>query len=666
MEVNHYLSSMRLLTTVLTIILMASCALTKKVDSGFMAFERKQYAVAVDMLADEYENTKNKSTKGEIAYLMAQSYEFLNDTPSSQEWYSKAVSHEYGLEAVRKLAIAYKKLGNYQRSLEVYNKLAQALGNNQDVQREIYVLKEIMKWESDTDKRTDVVISGLSSGYADYAPTFLSDRYIVFTSDRGEVSANQAYKWSGNDYSDLYIAQKDGSKATPFDVAINSDDNEGTAVFTRDGMTMIFTRCTQNEAFDDFCQLYTSSYVEGHWSEPTRLDFQEKEINYGHPALIEHDSVLIFSADIESGFGGKDLYYSELTMADDSTYYWSEPGIMPQTINTKGNEAFPTAYGDSLFYSSDYLEGLGGYDIFLSVLKDGTWSPPQNLKRPVNSSEDDFSYVIDPTFNRKGIVKGYFSSSRKGMGNDDIYAFTTRDKPKDKTETEEEKNPEEEIERDIYIAVKVVQSVYNIPDDPGSGIAGYEPLKSVQLNVNNTDFYTTDGKGLHIFEGEEGESYTIKASKSGFLSDRKTLSTQKLDFKGENSITLNVQLVLHPIIANKEIVLENIYYDFDKWDIREDARPTLDSLATLLKDNPQISIELSSHTDCQGAQDYNLILSQKRAQSAVDYIASKGVPSRRMRSRGYGENEPRNTCPCDSCTEDEHQQNRRTSFKILQ
>jgi outer membrane protein OmpA-like peptidoglycan-associated protein len=332
---------------------------------------------------------------------------------------------------------------------------------------------------------------------------------------------------------------------------------------------------------------------------------------------------------------------------------------------------FPSGDGDTLYFSSDYFAGLGGLDIFKTwIQENGQWAPPQNLKKPINSSFDDFGMVIDYEASLRGseVQKGFFTSSRAGYGKEDIYRFERNRVvvPTEAIDTTEE----EEIKIEIYLAGKTKETEYKDDKDPNSGVLGKNILADCYITISDgtdTENIYSDEKGLFIVQLEKDKTYTIKASKVGYLNAFEDVSTKNLKVKkGELSTTINIELVLNKIFTNVEIRLENIYYNFNKSDIRPDAKPTLDSLIKIMVENPQINIQLSSHTDCRGDDQYNQILSQKRAESAVKYMARGGVPNARMTAKGYGENELDIDCICDDCTEEEHQINRRTTFKILE
>lgn len=658
----------------LLLVFVTSCGFGKKVKTGEMAYERKQYAVAVEMLSQEYQKSDNTRLRARHAYLLGMSYVYLEENRLAINWLEKSVDKGYGNEALLAIAKEYKKSGDYQSAIEAYEKLKLNSNSSRQIDREIYVLREVASWSKDSDQDIEVEPINENSGYSEYSPVVLDKNFLVFTSDNGESTGGDSYKWTGNKHTDLFVMLKNGSDVKRFDAGINTEMNEGTACFTRDGLDMVFVRCFVDDDSDGFCKLMHSERSTGVWSEPKELPFMESGINYGQPTFIEGDSVLVFSAEMVDGVGGHDLYYVERVFDEEGNFEWAEPYIFPQTINSAGNEMFPSGDGDTLYFSSDYFAGLGGLDIFKTWLQpNGEWAPPQNLRKPINSSFDDFGLVIDYHANLRGKVvqKGFFTSSRKGFGKEDIYEFERRQSmiPPVEEVTEVD-TTEEEIVVDVYLAGKTKEVSFENPEDPNSAELGKVALAECYIVIDDGEKQQkiySDENGQFIAQLEMDKTYTVKASKIGYLNDIKSVSTVNLTVpKGNLSTTINIELILAKIYSNVEITLDNIYYNFNKWNIRNDAKPTLDSLSTILMNNPQIKIQLSSHTDCRADDEYNQILSQKRADSAVNYIVSKGVPRSKLVAKGYGESALAVNCNCDDCTEEEHQINRRTTFKILE
>ena len=644
-----------------------SCNPTAKIKDGDTAFQYKQYSRAIDLLSVEFEDSDRKDIKADKAFHIAESYLKLSSPKLANEWYQRAMSLGYGLRATYGVALTYKQLEQYDKAIEVFQSLKGKSTATMNVDRMIFMCRNAKQWKQEAIDNYSLRKLLPSENTSNYSPVIYNNDLIVFTSDRPEATGSRSYQWTGRKMSDLFVMDKEGGTPKRFDAFINSNYNEGTAVFNRSYTEMYFTRCFNNESIgDQYCKLMYSQKINEVWGEPEALPFVSNKINYGQPCLIEGDSVLVFSSISEDGANGYDLWYSVR-----ENQIWSEPFPMPASINTPGNEYFPTSDGDTLYFSSDYLPGMGGLDIFKSYLENGTWADPVNLKPPFNSGADDFGLIMDRIGRISKAIeyRGYFTSSRDMMGHDDIYYYEIYKTQEPEIVVEEEVE-DTLVEVDLYLAGKVLERIYQESGNPNSPISGKKPIQEPYIEIKDEAGEILDinanKKGLFIGSVELNKSYTITAKKQGYLNNVLELSTKGLKFdEGQTSKTLNVEIYLDKIYKGKEIVLENIYYDFDEFFIREDAKPTLDALAQKLILNPQISIELSSHTDCRGEEDYNLNLSQDRAQSAVDYLISMGIDSSRIVPKGYGETNPLDNCECDECSEDQHQLNRRTAFKIL-
>ena len=632
-----------------------------------MAYERKQYYVAVDLLSKEFEANKSEEVRAELAYLLAKSYQKINNNRASINWFKEAYKLNYGPESLNDLAFALKQEELYNDAVAIFRKLEEENGSDSRISREIGICQLAAEWKAAIkENQYQVSTVDFNSGSGDYAATLYEDEYLVFTSDRSLEEDAEVYKWTGNAYSDIYISQKKGNQSRPFDRRINSKHNDGAACFNSLFNEMYFTRCYSPGAGDSYCKLMVSFRQGKLWTEPQTLEFFDDGVNFGQPALSANDSTLFFSCEHPDGAGGYDLYMSFRTPSG-----WTPPKIMPSPINTLGDEKFPTVNGDTLYFSSDHHPGMGGLDVFKTFIReDGRWQNPINLKVPINSGRDDFSYVLDPNIPDRDLVvqQGYFSSSRSGKGSDDIFEFV-RYRLEDEVPVEDSTETEEPLDVTIYLAVKVVEDSYAEIDNPNSAVVGKNNLKGAKVAMglaNSVEDHNTGSLGFFIVEIQPDKDYSFTASKEGYLNNNELFSSRNLNLpKGEKEVTFNLEIKLDKIYMDTEVNLENIYYDYEKWNIREDARPSLNELSQIMKENPDIVIQLSSHTDCRGEIEFNEDLSQKRAQSAVDYIISTGIDPTRIEAKGYGESQLFIDCECDTCTEDEHQANRRTTFKIV-
>ena len=637
-----------------------SCTVTKKVNNGEMAYRLKQFPLAVELLEKEYNDSSSDKEKARKAHLLAKSYDMLLSYGDALLWYDIADQLSYNAETEIELANALKRNERYRDAQTVFSNLYKKT-KDQKYRVEAELCRQATDYiEADVE---EYVIQPISSNtkYAEYSPVFYEDDFLVFSSDKPESTGGKEYKTTGNYFSDLYVLGIKGRKIYNFDPNINSDLNEGAACFNADFSEIFFTRCYSEGERDQKCKLYFSMKPNDFWVDPEPLPFFDEKTSFGQPALIENDSVLVFTVK-DNSTETYDLYYS-VRLVDG----WSEAEIMPSSINTEGNEKFPTSYGDTLYFSSDHLTGYGGLDIFKTYLRpDGSWSKPVNMGIPINSGADDFGFIVDPTFKPKSNIlhQGYFTTSRNTGFGDDIFFYAQYEKDEDNEPIEEDEVVTEAPQYSIYLAGRVV-NVRHENDDPNGKVIGKDPLENAKVKITGSDTLISlrsDDRGRFLLEINPG-NYDILASKKDFLTNGvETLLSRSL----QSDTTVNVEIPLEAIVYNTEIVLQNIYYDFDKWDIRNDAQPTLDSLYDLLVINPEIKIQLSSHTDCQGEYAYNNNLSQKRAQSAVNYLREKGIARDRLQAIGYGESRPSVRCNCDDCTDEQHQVNRRTTFTILQ
>ncbi len=648
------------------VLLVAACSYTQKVRDGRTAFQVKQYAVATQMLEKEYNKAKTRVEKGKLALLIGESYKELNQSEQSIRWYKIAYDNQAGLDALREYAFALKRAEQYKEAMQAFKDLGIELGSPYEYRREINAIEIAQGWKGIKTPEYRVTLPEFNTKYADYAPVLYKDNQLVFTSDRGNSTGDETYNWTGNKFSDLFVADLQSNNTTLFSEQINSGNNEGTPVFNRDYTEMYFTRCYGGKKDStDNCKILVSTFENGAWTTPKALDFVKPGVNYGDPSLSADGKTLYFTSNDPDGWGKHDIYLSKRTPDG-----WGEPDMLGRSINTIGEERFPYIDGDTLYFSSDFHPGMGGLDIFRVVkLSNGTWTSPFNLKPPVNSGGDDFGFVIDPQakLGKDVLQVGYFTSTRAdGLGNDDIYKFEKIVPPPAPPVAEVLKKPEPKLILDVY----VLEKIFDDPTNPNSRILGRKPLTEAKLDAKlgkEGKAFTTGEDGLVTIELQPGTDYNFLASKNNYLNRGATFTTKGIGNDPDNPVQrFEVEIVLDKIMLNKEIRLENIYYDLDKADIRADAQPTLNELAENLKLNPNIKIEMGSHTDCRASVSYNEDLSQRRAQSAVDYLISKGIEASRLIAKGYGESQPVATCACTRCTEEEHQLNRRTTFKIIE
>lgn len=654
-----------LLPISLMILIWSGCTYTLPVRDGDTAADRLQFATAVDFYLRDLEKAKTRVERGRIALKLADAYTRMNQPGRALLYYQQAWNDQAGVSALRGKAYALKTLERYEEAIEAFRQLGEEIGSSYEYRRDIQACESAAQWRTErSSPHTALTLLELNSRYADYAPFPLPDGRLVFTSDRPSPQQKGIYAWTGKPFSGIFVGDPDGRAGalpTPaFLATINTAANEGVPRMDHAG-NLYFTRCGQDEGQEErYCRLFIATRNGDDWLDPERLPFCTGAFNYGHAAPTPDGQMLFFSCDDPSGMGGYDIYMTLRTSEG-----WLEPVMLPPTINTPGDEVFPWMDADTLYFASDHHLGMGGLDLFKSYRLGGrSWSSPENLRPPFNSGADDFGFLWAGAEQGSGLRYGYLSSSRPGgIGDDDIYRIA-------ELEPIAEPEPEEPVtefrfELDIYTLTRIFQQA----DDPNSPVLGRRPVPGASIRISGEldSALVSNAEGSALVPIRPGGQYALDISAPGFLNARARFDAQDIRPDPRKPLQrFELEVILERRFVEKEIVLENIYYDFDRWEIRPDAEPTLNKLAAMLQANPDIVIELASHTDCRGAAAYNQELSQRRAQSAVDYLIGKGIASGRLRARGYGKSRPAVDCICSRCTEAEHQTNRRTTFRILE
>lgn len=657
--------------------------LQPKIDAD-TAYANKQYTTAADLLKADYETTTDLVTRSAIANKVGECYRLANRTDIAETWYAKALEYSTDPLVNFRYAQMLKANGRYNEAINLFKEYM--LNNPGDRARgaeQVQGCRQALEWLKKPSPSRIENVQGLNSAASDFSPAIFERDKIVFTSDRETATGDKRYGWTGQKFADLFIAQpqSNGMYANPalFGDSINTPYNEGTVTFSSDYRIVYFTACGSEGEKDDFCQIYTTYRpANGKWALPEKVDlFDNDTTNVGQPCLSPDGTQLYFASDAPGGFGNKDLYV--VTKMTDGL--WSDPENLGPEINTSGYEGFPYIGTDGKFYfASDGLLGMGGLDLFSAERRGKKWVNAQNLQAPINSAADDFGIAFEPFLKPELLDSveaiAWFSSSRKGgKGSDDLYRAVQLipKKPTLPVDTPALTQTPNKAPQVVYwLEGRVWQKTFNTPDDPNSGIKGSTPVPDaiVQVLGLSTEsriskrLITTD-KGEFGLAIEEDTDYKLTASQAGFFTKSDNVTTRGRSAAGRDTVKIYAEITLDKIYKRKEIVLENIYYDLDKADIRDDAKPTLNKLAVLLKENPNIKIELGSHTDSRGSDSYNLKLSQARAQSALNYLVVQGIEPTRLTARGYGETQLTNRCSNNvDCSEAEHQQNRRTTFKV--
>ncbi len=670
-------------------LLASACSYTLKIKDGSTAYERKQFATAVPLLEKEYPRAKTRKEKGQLAYLLGDSYRRVGQDEKALPWFEAAYANNFGAEALKAQAFTLKKLERYAAAQEVFKNLGIEIGSPYEYRKEIAGCTIAEGWLKErADNGWSIESVPFNSAQNDFAPVFYYDGRLVFTSDRNMITGKENYRWTGNKFMDIFIAEPKSASPQTFDSQWNTASNEGTPCFNKTATEAFFVRATGAYKGDDaYCKIYYSEKgrTDALWSVPAPLPFQKEKINYFHPALSADGHTLYFACNDPEGWGGFDLWAAQRNPKAEGG--WDAPKPLPRSINTPSNELFPTFDADTLYFASDGHTGMGGLDVFRTYKSEkNAWSPPHNLKSPINSGADDFGFIVETGKNpsppaggagREGakpgdlIKAGYFTSNRPletAKGGDDIYRFEQRVPPPKPPKIDT--LPTKPLAYKIILEGYVLEKIFSEASNPNSKVLGRKPLSGAAVQAEwsgKKQPFKVKDDGFFRMELAENTDYNFNATLEGYLANSAKFSTKGIAKDPANPVqTFEIEIVLDQIYRNREIVLENIYYDYDKWDIRPDAEPTLNRLAEVLRQNADIRIQLGSHTDCRGNDAYNQGLSQRRAESAVNYLISKGIDGGRLSAKGYGESQPAALCVCSSCTEAEHQTNRRTTFKVVE
>ena len=588
---------------------LPSCKSVKMTDAD-AAMARGEFFEAQKMYRKIYgrlTKREERPLRGEVAYKLADCYRRLNMSARAAASYQNAIRYQYPD------SMAFYWLGRSLQANGKYPQAAEAYRTFLEWQPDSYLAKEGLKGcqqaiAAKQGKATRYIVKNaklFNSRRADFAPMYLDKQLdqLYFTTTNEKVTGNNRSEITGMKKSDIWFAKKNerGEWERPQAVEgeLNSEHDEGIVAFSPDGQTMYLTMARRSETSPTSVEIYTSKRSDASWSAPVKLEIIADTISaMGHPSVSPDGKYLYFTSDMPGGYGGKDIWRINLNERQGSL-----ENLGPQ-INTPGDEMFPYVRTDSLLYfSSDGHPGFGGLDLFRARLNStgDRWSI-DNMGLPMNSAGDDFGI----TFGQG--ESGYFSSNRgDGKGYDHIYSFEL---------------PELNITISGWVVDKddepVPNAVIRIVGDDGSN----------QKEVARDD-------GSFKFRLSRGVKYVMMAGAKGYLN-------QKQEFESDDEeadADYGVDFVLASI--NKPQIIENIFYDFDKATLRPESKEALDAVVVMLRDNPHVSIEMGSHTDRMGSDEYNMALSERRAKSVVDYLVSAGIPADRLTWKGYGESVPK-------------------------
>jgi outer membrane protein OmpA-like peptidoglycan-associated protein len=631
-----------------------SCGIEKKANKAFVL---GKYQNSIDL----YKKVAGKNqSSGKANYFIAESYRLSNRPKEAEAFYAKAGGKDIDSDSVQfYYAQSLKANSKYAEARQQLDEMIKSSTNTalkDRAQAEMDGLAYLEKLNATESYYKVKNLELINTPAAEYSPVFLNNE-LYFTSSRGN---DKIYEATGTPFTDIYKVASRGAIVDITTVAalpqgINTSSiNDGCITFSPDGKTMVFAKGnTAKRKSTEDVDLYISRFRNGVWSEPVMININDPGSWDSTPAFSQDGRTLYFSSNRKSrgrnqiSYGGTDIYSAQM----DTRGRFSRVRNLGPEINTAGNELFPYVAEDAkLYFSSDGHPGYGGLDLFV-VKRAGGKTVIQNLAQPMNSSGDDFGiFLFRPD-------RGFYTSNREGgKGDDDIYTFVNEDP-------------------NLKVINYYLQGVTYTQDKDGN----LQILPNTKVNLLDAkgdimQDYVTGDDGKFLFRVYENEDYNMVGETDGYLVKRQPYTTRGKGVDPASlkdlitNISLDTTIVLDKIEINKTFVLDNIYYNFNRAEIREDAAKELDKLVQLLVDNPEIKIELGSHTDSVDTDAFNILLSQRRAESAVTYIVQNGIAPDRIVAKGYGESRPiaRNTNPDGTDNADGRQRNRRTEFKILE
>ena len=598
-----------------------------------------------------YERVVDKGYQStDMFQKLGNAYYFNGKLEKAAQWYGAlfAMTTEVEPAYYYRYAQSLRSISENDKANQIMEKFDQMSAN--DSRGELFAKNEnYMDAIKANSGRYKIEDAGINSPYSDYGTTIYANK-IVFASARDTGSlVHRRHTWTSQPFTKLYVSDvgEEMSLGGPekFDKSINSKFNESTPVFTKDGKTIYFTRNNYlqgkkgKDGYDrTLVKIYKASLENDKWVNSTELPFDSDNYSTAHPILSPDEKTLYFVSDMPGTVGLSDLFKVQIN--DDGTF--GPPLNLGRLINTEGRETFPFVNDDNeIYFASDGHPGLGGLDIFVSKINtDGSFGKVQNVGMEANSPKDDFGYWIDTKSRR-----GFLSSNRAGgQGYDDIYKFLETKK------------------------LLCEQQLYGKVTD----LATSEILEGAKISLFDNKFnpkgtVNTDAKGNYTFSVECGKTYNVRAAKENYTTKEESVTIADED--GKTNLDIALEKVRCKVTIGDDLGkcfgIKNIYFDFDKSNIRLEAAIDLEKILDVMNQYPKLRLDIRSHTDSRGSFKYNESLSDRRAQSTIGWLIENGVDKTRLTAKGYGENQLINKCADNvECTDEEHQINRRSEFII--
>jgi len=641
----------------LLLVLSEGCSVPHLTRLAVTSFDNGEYFKSIAAYRKVYPKTKGRENKAAIQLKIAEALYKIGQYRQAESYFKSAIFKDPAdISTILRYAEVLRANGKYDEAIKNYQKFLIHKPKDERAFNGITSCKTSRELAKNLTSYKIENLKEVNSRWSDYACVYpgLIETEIVFTSTREDATGRKKSSVTGEYNADIYRSvfnagkkKWDLPKRIEEALMVNTVNEEGAPSFDKSGNTLYFTRSQTEKGVDAKVGIFESTLVSGSWGRAVKLSIGNDSLLAAHPSVSKEGDKIYFVSNRPGGYGGNDIWMSEKI----GESKWGEPRNLGAQINTAGNEMFPFIRDNGeLYFASDSHVGMGGLDIFRAIpLEKDQWKV-ENMGAPINSTGDDFAISFYP-----GEEKGFFSSYREGSRGDDIYSFELPPKT-------------------FGVEGKLFNKV------TGESVDG----AVVRLiGTDGTMLRLKSENAAFRFKLKPGVEYLVTAFKKGFLNTKASISTVGFE-QGKN---FTVKMELTPV--DQPIKIDNIFYEFGKWDLMPESIAALDTLVSLLKQNPTVAIELMAHTDCRGNDADNLVLSQKRAQSVVDYLISKGIQTGRLTAKGYGEKVPKIvdarmvkvnsflkkgqqlTCQfIEGLKKEEereicHQLNRRTEFKVI-
>lgn len=589
-------------------LLLCGCGAEYNLRKAEQSYALGEYTAAAALYKKAYAATspKEKPQRAERAFMLGECYRHVNYYPRALAAYQNAVRYNCkDSTAIRYLADMQLASGKYKEAAKNYTEFLRRCPGDVLATNGLESCTLSQEWKANPTRFTVKKAGVFNSRMSDFSPAFGSENYdqLYFTSTRNEATGDDVNQITGMKSCDIFVSSKNEKdvwqKPEVIEGGPNSEYEDGSCSFSSDFQTMLITRCTMDTQYPRPAQIMKSERSNAAWGEAGDYnDTPDSLFSYAHPAASPDGEWIYFVSDMPGGYGGLDIW----RIASGGRFLGAEN--LGPTINTPGNEMFPTfRRNGELYFSSDGWPGMGGLDIFKAEqLTDSTWHI-SNMQSPVNSYADDFGMTFEGDYTR-----GFFSSNRNdGRGRDNIYSFNLPETVHNLTGWVYEKDGYELPNAIVYLV-------------------GNEGTNQ-KVNVKNDGSFT-----VRI---TPGASYVLLGTSKGYLNYKQEITADSTEQDRDYVLQFPLSSITKPVL------IDNIFFDFDKATLRPESAASLDELVVLLNDNPNVTIELGAHCDYKGNDQYNERLSQRRAESVVEYLIEHGIEKARLTAKGYGESTPK-------------------------